>query len=33
MVTMDDSIEELVKKRLVTKETAAFFAENAERFG
>jgi twitching motility protein PilT len=32
MVTMDDSIDELLKKRLITKETAAFYAESADRF-
>jgi twitching motility protein PilT len=32
MITMDDSIGNLVKKKLVTKETAAFYAESPQRF-
>lgn len=33
MITMDDSIGELLKKKLITKETAHAYAENKERFG
>ena len=32
MVTMDDSIKRLLKEKLITKETAWFFAENKDRF-
>jgi twitching motility protein PilT len=32
MITMDDSIAELVRKKLITRETAAFYAENKARF-
>lgn len=32
MCTMDDSILELLKKKIISKETAKFFSENKERF-
>jgi len=32
MTTMDDSISELLQKRLITKEIAAYYAENPDRF-
>ncbi len=32
MITMDDSIARLLRRGLITKETAAFYAENKERF-
>jgi twitching motility protein PilT len=32
MITMDDSIAELVGRKLVTRETAAYFAESPDRF-
>ncbi len=32
MCTMDDSILELLKKKIITKETAWFFSENKDRF-
>jgi twitching motility protein PilT len=32
MVTMDDSIQELLQKKIVTRETAHYHAENKERF-
>jgi twitching motility protein PilT len=32
MITMDDSIADLLAKKLITKETAAHFAESPERF-
>jgi twitching motility protein PilT len=32
MTTMDDSIAELLRKRLITKETAAYYAESPDRF-
>ena len=32
MITMDDSIQELLRQKLVTKETAWYYAENKDRF-
>lgn len=32
MTTMDDSIAELLRQKLITKESAAFYAESSERF-
>ena len=32
MCTMDDSILGLLKKKIITKETAWFYAENKDRF-
>ena len=32
MITMDDSIAELVSRKLVTRETAAYYAESPDRF-
>ncbi|MBI4601541.1 MAG: type IV pilus twitching motility protein PilT [Planctomycetes bacterium] len=32
MITMDDSLAELVRQKLVTRETAAYFAESPDRF-
>lgn len=32
MTTMDDSIAELLQKKLITKETAAYYAESPDRF-
>jgi twitching motility protein PilT len=32
MVTMDDSLAELVRQKLVTRETAAYYAESPDRF-
>jgi Tfp pilus assembly pilus retraction ATPase PilT len=32
MCTMDDSIAEYLSKRIITKETAQFYAESADRF-
>ena len=32
MTTMDDSIKDLLKQNLITRETAIYYAENADMF-